>query len=109
MENLDEGGPLTGDPAAAARVRDQFPEATGSNAQAWIAGDHVVTDSEALFWIGLAVKAFPELGSSFANLVTGAKCAVNLGVVGAEAYATPNYSEVGQSWWCPTTKHRTAA
>jgi hypothetical protein len=95
MENLGEGGPLTSDPAAAARVRAQFPEATGSNAQAWIVGDHVVTDSEALFWIGLAVKAFPELGNSFANLATGAKCAVNLGVVGAEAYATPNYSEGG--------------
>lgn len=94
MENLGEGGPLTSDPAAAARV-EQFPQPTGPNAQPWIAGDHVVTDSEALFWIGLAVHAFPELGNSFADLAAGAKCAVNLGVVGVEAYATANYSEAG--------------
>jgi hypothetical protein len=80
------GGPAAGDPAAVARINAQYPQ---------VPGDYILTDADALGYIGRLGGLFPELNVVMSRLTTVGKCAIEFGLVGARAYLTPDYSQAG--------------
>jgi hypothetical protein len=87
LTNLGEGGSLSGDQAAAARIQAQYPPPP--------VGDFTVTDSEAFAYISRLAQLFPGLNEAMSALKEAGTCAINYGVIGAKLYVTPDFQEAG--------------
>ncbi len=81
--DVSGGGPLGGDPAAVARLKELLP--TFTNAVQ-------LDDSEALGYAEKVASFIPAVGQTFNAIKSGAQCLLDNGVVGARAYILPDRS-----------------
>ena len=79
-------GPLGGDPEAVARINAIMPPTLGY---------HSLTGANALSYAGKLAEFAPQLSGPFSTFSGIAICALDHGVIGAAAYATPDYSAAG--------------
>lgn len=77
------GGPLSGDPAAKARIDALLPSFLDT---------YSVDGTAALDYADRILQVVPGAGQYFATMKSGASCAISEGVIGARAYALQDLS-----------------
>jgi hypothetical protein len=88
MTNLGvTGGGPSGDPAAVARIKAQYPPRPP--------GYYVVEDSQAFEYMSRLAQFVPALSTVVSGLTTVGNCAVSYGVVGAKAYLAQDLMSFG--------------